>query len=234
MNCREFKDLTGGYLLEELAEDKREAFEAHYFECDDCFAELKIQERLFSKEIPVVLKGRKPVFVFDWNWKPVLAMASFVVVAFLSWWVFMGTGAQGPFYELSLVEPPVYFESETRGPGIEANGTLSSAMSLYSKKQYTDALKILKSLDKEPVNPQVVFYRGICYLETGETKAAVKQFDIIIRQMNASYYDESIFYKAIALLRLNKVEESLEQLKLVADMYSPYAPRAKALTEKIR
>ena len=51
--------------------------------------------------------------------------------------------------------------------------------------------------------------------------------------MNASYYDEAIYYKAIALLRMNKKNKALEQLKHLAGMFSPYASEANTLIEKI-
>jgi hypothetical protein len=51
--------------------------------------------------------------------------------------------------------------------------------------------------------------------------------------MNPSYYDEAIYYKAIALLRTNKKDKALEQLKHLAGMFSPYASDAKALIEKV-
>jgi hypothetical protein len=71
-------------------------------------------------------------------------------------------------------------------------------------------------------------------LLTDEINNAVKEFDIIIANMNPSYYDEAIYYKAIALLRMNKKEDALEQLNHLAGMFSPYAPRARALMEKVK
>ena len=54
MKCSEFTNVIDSYLDGTLAEDKMEALEMHYFECDDCFARLKVAERLHSNEIHIV------------------------------------------------------------------------------------------------------------------------------------------------------------------------------------
>ena len=51
--------------------------------------------------------------------------------------------------------------------------------------------------------------------------------------MNPSYYDEAIYYKGIALLRLNKKKQALEQFNNLASMFSPYSKKARVLIGKI-
>jgi tetratricopeptide (TPR) repeat protein len=106
-------------------------------------------------------------------------------------------------------------------------------MAHYNRKEYSHALEILKRIPGSAQNPQVIFFKGICYLLTDAPHQAIKEFDIIIENMNPSYYDEAIYYKAIALLRSNKKEKALEQLNNLAGMFSPYAPQARALIDKI-
>jgi hypothetical protein len=85
MTCSEFTSLIDGCLQGNLPDEKLEAFEQHYFECDLCYAQLKVAERLISKEVPIVIEGRaaKPLFAFDWKLigKPRLAFASFLIIA---------------------------------------------------------------------------------------------------------------------------------------------------------
>jgi len=101
-----------------------------------------------------------------------------------------------------MFEAPAYMQSETRRA--LQDETFRSAMSLYNNKQYTEALKLLNAVNGGSANPQVLFFKGICSLQTDDPKSAIKRFDVIIKNMNPSYYDEAIFYKGIALLRLNK------------------------------
>lgn len=231
MECREFIRLIDSYLKEEIPEEEREAFEAHYFECDACFAELKLHERLYSKEVPIVLKGTKPSWA--WAFKPLLVLSSLLIVVVSSLLVVNNYKQAKFLYDISAVEPPAYVQTQTRDA--LQNKTFTNAMFLYNNREYDEALKLLNSIDAGSTesNSQVTFFRGICHLETNQPGKAIEAFDIIIKDMNPSYYDEAIFYKGIALLRLNEKEAALEQFYNLASMFSPYASRAKGLIEKI-
>ncbi len=240
MTCSEFTSLIDSYLQRNLPDEKLEAFEQHYFECDLCYAQLKVAERLVSKEVPIVIEGRaaKPLFGFDWKLtrKPMLAFASFLIIALTAVLVTVINQSLrlSSIYKLSDFSPPVYIQSEIRGQGANRiNGAFARAMAHYNRKEYSHALDILKGIPGSAQNPQVIFFKGICYLLTDKVHKAIKEFDNIIEDMNPSYYDEAIYYKAIALLRSNKKEKALEQLNNLAGMFSPYAPKARALIDKI-
>ncbi len=241
MTCSEFTSLIDSYLKGNLPDEKLETFEQHYFECDLCFAQLKVAERLISKEVSIVTAGRavKPLFGFNWKLhrKPMLAFASFLIIALTV--VLVTVISQSHrlrlLYNLSDFPPPVYIQGETRGQeNGGTNGTFARAMVHYNRKEYSRALEILKEIPGAAQNPRVVFFKGICYLLTDKLHKAIKEFDIIIEDMNPSYYDEAIYYKAIALLRSNRKEKALEQLSHLAGMFSPYAPKARALIDKIK
>ncbi len=231
IQCSDFNSLVDRYLKEEdLNEETREAFEMHYFECDLCFTELKLRERLYSKEIPVVLTGsKKPLFILQW--KPLMAAASLILVVLVSWFA-LNTGNQSQLlYNLSQVDPPVYIESETRNPQLLQ--TISSAMTMYSQQKYAGALEMLEKIEPQQRPPKAVFYSGICYLQTENPEAAVKQFDIIIAGMDASYYDEAIYYKGIALMRHGKKDDARHQFQHLASMFSPLSKKAELMMEEI-
>lgn len=240
MTCSEFTSLIDSYLQGNLPDEKMETFEQHYFECDLCYAQLKVAERLVLKEVPIVIEGRaaKPLFGFDWKLtrKPMLAFASFLIIALTAVLVTVINQSHrlSSIYKLSDFSPPVYIQSEIRGQGTgRINGAFARAMAHYNRKEYSHALDILKGIPGSAQNPQVIFFKGICYLLTDELHKAIEEFDIIIEDMNPSYYDEAIYYKAIALLRSNQKEKALEQLNNLAGMFSPYAPKAKKLIDKI-
>lgn len=242
ITCREFNDLAESYLADELTEKKKEAFEAHYFQCDNCFAELKLLERLYSKEIPIIQTERKPFWIWAWGlkplFKPVLALASLLIVVLSTLWV-VGNYRQGKYLEsISKVELPVYIQTETRDtPPDFQNQTFDRAMVYYNNKQYGAALELLNSLDTvtpgAESNPRVLFFKAVCCLETGNPRTAIKHFDVIIENKNPSYYDEAIFYKGITLLRLNKKKQALEHFQNLVAASGPYSDRAKAIVEKI-
>lgn len=242
MACREFNDLVESYLADELPEIKKEAFEAHYFQCDACFAELKLRERLYSREVPIILTGKKHSRLWGLEplFKPVLALAAVLVIVISTLWIIeIGNYREGKYLEnISQVELPIYIQTETRdsAQGL-SNRTFARAMIFYNNQQYGDALKLLNSLDSNTMgvepNPQVLFFKAVCSLETGDLRTAVKHFDMLIEKRNPSYYDDVIFYKGIALLRLHQKKQALEQFQILAILPSPYLFQARAIIDKI-
>jgi tetratricopeptide (TPR) repeat protein len=231
MTCSEFTNLVDVYLTGDIPEKKREMFEAHFFECDDCFTQLKLRERLYSKEIPIVVEGKKAAFSWIRYWKPALVLSSFLILLISSWLVVDNYNQAKFLKDISSAPAPVYIQSETRSAA--QNEIFSNAMSFYNNKQYGSALEVLNSIGEED-NPQLRFFKGICSMETGAPRTAIKYFNVIIENMNPSYYDEAIFYKSIALLRLNKKKAALKHLNHLASMFSPYSKKAKEIIAKIK
>ena len=162
MKCEDYNNLIAGYLARELPEEKQEAFEMHYFECENCFAQLKVEERLLSKEIPVVLgeKSVLPQWLRFMNWKPVAGLASLALIVMVSV-LFLGRSQSGQLQfllQVSDVSAPVYMTTETRdaAPAL-AGGLFDKAMQFYSQKKYSDALQLLQKV--QAANPQVTFFK---------------------------------------------------------------------------
>lgn len=240
MKCKEFNALIDGYLEGTLAEEIQETFELHYFECDECYAQLKIVERLNSKEVPIVTGSRSTSPAWQWllNWKPATALAM-VLIAAVSFWVIDKDGNLEELLRVSDVPAPVYYKSETRDgsappSGVDNAGLFDRAMGHYNQKEYSRTLELLKPVELSASNPKVTFFKGICYLYTGSIDDSIRAFDLIIENMNPSYYDEAIYYKAVALLRIGKKSSALRQLNHLADMLSPFAPKAKEMIQKIK
>jgi tetratricopeptide (TPR) repeat protein len=231
MKCKEFNTLADSYLTGNLPEEKQEIFEAHYFECEECFSLLKSAERLQSKEIPFLIeqKEKRSIFV----WKPLLAFSSVVLVVLATYFIILHLNNIKEIYTISSFSAPGYIRSETR-KSEESNEKFAEAMKYYNLRDYSRALDLLKRIPDVSHNPQVVFFTGICFLLTDKKTEAVKQFDVIISEMDPSYYDEALYYKAVALVRLNKKEQALDILKNLANMFSPYSENAKRMIYRIQ
>jgi tetratricopeptide (TPR) repeat protein len=240
ITCEEFDGLIDGYLDGTLAEEKQETFELHYFECNECYTQLRVAERLHSKEVPIVTgaKSASPAWRLLWNWKPAAALAM-ILAAVISFQVMNNSGHKTALFQVADVPAPVYFQTETRdapsAPAVlESTAVFGRAMDYYNKKDYPRTLELLKPMKSSAANPKVTFFKGVCYLYTGGYDEAVRAFDVIIEDMNPSYYDEAFYYKAIALLRKGDETQALAQLRHLAEMFSPYAPKARELIQKIK
>ncbi len=230
MNHEEFKKHIDDYLLDTLDDSSVEEFEAHYFECDECFLELQTHERLVTKNVPIFLEASTAKSRF-WLRNPLLTFGSLFIAATLFIFIFNSYRLNQKLEEISSFSPPLYLQSEIRGNQPEANFPL--AMTAYSHKKYRASLDYLKNIE-EKNNPQVLFFTGMNHLLLKKNEQAIAAFDLIIDAMNPSYYDEAIYYKAIALVRLNKIEHALREFDNLSRMYSPFAPRAKRMIEKLK
>ncbi len=254
--------MVDDYFLGRLPGKKQEKFELHYFSCEGCFTYLKAVERLYSKEVKIevdettqaepereVERGAKAKlrlntqtrefknWMQQWgvSWKPSLAAALVVIALVASFFVLRQAGYRKNLIEISTFNPPVYMKSEMRNSTEKNHAAFEEAMVFYNKKEYRKALEILETIQNKPGNPRTIFFKGICYLLCDQPSGAVTEFEKIIDAMNPSYYDEAIYYHAIGLLRLNEVDRALEELQnLAADTYSPYAPNAWSLIDKIK
>jgi tetratricopeptide (TPR) repeat protein len=71
------------YLLDQLGDDAREAFERHYFECGRCFGLLQtyraVQEELARTRNAALVEAPKAGWVWRWAWAPAMAVLFFAV-----------------------------------------------------------------------------------------------------------------------------------------------------------
>ncbi len=230
MTCNEFNGFADSYLLGNIPEEKREEFEFHYFQCNKCYAAVKLSERLYSRDVPIIIAQRE--FSLFRYWKPALAFAT-LLIGVLSFFVFRQHSGNDQWnYNITAFTPPVYIETETRDGFLRENA-FSQAMKHYNKKEYTQALIILNHIPAENDIPAVPFFKGICLLILDRKTEAIYEFDRIIKQMNPSYYDEALYFKAISLVRSNRLGEAQIILNNLQKMFSPLSPNAKQLVEKI-
>jgi len=231
MICSEFSALVPRYLKGDLADPLLGEFEQHYFQCDRCFSDLQVEEKLVNKEFTVNTGNIIPIGTRSMV-KFLAAAASFVLVAVLSVFYFSNANYQKRLYEASQFTAPSFITSESRHAG--QIGPFMAAMDFYKEGQYEQARVILEKIPPGKRDMPVVFFQGVCHLLEEDHNAAIRQFNIIISDMNPSYYDEAIYYKAIALLRLDKIAKAKELLYNLTDMLSPFACKSRAMLEKVK
>jgi tetratricopeptide (TPR) repeat protein len=228
MEHKEFYQLTDDYLQGNLSKEMQEAFEEHYFSCDTCFNHLQISHQLQRKEVRITIPQKKTY----WFARPALILSSLLVVVLSAVILF-----QSPQPVSITFEPPAYISTEQRTGPILANPEIerkvAAAMSHYQKGDYRQTLHALKKIPEAGVNFKVTFFKGICYLMTDNFQQALPEFNKIIRGMNPSYYDEALYYKSITLLKLKRTKQSVIQLNTLANMFSPYAEKAKNILQQI-
>ena len=224
MKCKEFESLISGYLEGTIADDKKEIFEEHYFECDECYASLVLTENLRNKNVRILPgRERNHSFVF----KPALIFASLILAVFTSLFPTDPSNRKGALLDISDFTTPLYVKGENRGDDFP--DLFHEAMENYQNSNYKEAYNLIITIKEG--NPKIWYFRGILALLNGKNKDALKNFDRIISSMSPSYYDEALFYRGICYLRMNRKHDAEKQFKTLASMFSPIRDMA---SEKVK
>ena len=109
---------------------------------------------------------------------------------------------------------------------------LVKAADLYNQKDYAKALPLLRDiLTRKPDETQVKLASGFSYLQTGHFDSASGVFDEIASGTTV-FKNEAVWYKALAALKQNKLDECYRLLESLPAEASRYK-EAKELMKKI-
>jgi tetratricopeptide (TPR) repeat protein len=85
-----------------------------------------------------------------------------------------------------------------------------AAFQLYNQRDYKEAIVNFKyTLVNNPEDNEVNFYLGICMLLTNEPRNAIREFNLILNESeNDSLINEAKWYKALALIKLDRIPQA--------------------------
>ena len=258
MDCTRVGDeeIAERYLLGTLTAQDRDAFEAHFFECDRCFEELRTLQSLhveLQHSAPIQapassaqLRRRLPASAW--------AAAAVLVIA-------IGTGfwtvrrihepsralttrtpptipqptsdradvGAARVAQLARVEPPPYIPVTLRSAE-DWRVRLEKAMAEYSGARYAEAAHGLEVVTAaKPSATNAWFYLGISYLMLERTDDAIRALQRCIDTRDAAYAQDAQFFLAKAFLRKGDREAALRALEAVATSTGPRADEARTL-----
>jgi tetratricopeptide (TPR) repeat protein len=99
--------------------------------------------------------------------------------------------------------------------GTNEDSLFSRATELYNKKDYVGALPLLDSITRiHPVEAQLQFALGVCYLQTNKFELAVNKFDSLAAGQSIYHYD-AFAWKAYVYLKQNNKEACIAALKQI-------------------
>lgn len=231
MKCRRFKQQMDAYLRDELPEDVRQDFEAHYFSCKNCFDQLRIRRALMQTNFELkVLNGTEKADPGPYRRRLALVAASLLIVVAAGAWG-LQIRRDNLLNRVSRFSPPTIMLTETRN---QQTGThYADAVQAYQSGDYQTALGYLERIPASSRTAKIHFLSGICRLMMKDPSLASAHFERIIEAMDPSYFDEALFYKGIALLRQDRVSEAREVFLRLAGMFSPLKAEARIRLDMI-
>lgn len=247
MLCEEVRQdgVAERYLQGSLTETEREAYERHYFACEECLAELETLEGLRAALSQAKLPGRA---IPAWAW--VLA-ASLVLTLGIRWtWTARhapapqraqtsplkpaASPAQPNLLALAEFQPPAYSPVVMRGAESEAALVFRKAMDLYQRGDFGGAASgLLKAAALDGEDPAARFYLGVSQLLAGQTEGGLRALRATIAMGETDFRAPARFYLAKGLLRAGDAGEARRQLDSVARSRSPLRTEARQLLDKL-
>ena len=245
MDCVRITDelVMEKYLLGNLSESEREAFEQHFFECDECFARLEAlqaaQQALAARPVSRAFQIEHPQRIRTWGWP--VAAAALVVIGLVAvlWWLmrppFPRTAALSPaLAELARIGPPSYEPVRLRGAQDEAQQRFRTAMEFYLTDDYASAIPGLEeAVDLDPNAPNISFYLGACYLLEGQTSEGIGSLQHTIDLGDTPYLEEALLLLAKARIRQRDSSGARATLERVESLEGDLRTEANTLIRRL-
>ncbi len=218
MNCQRAskEDLAERYLLGELDTADQEAFERHFFECEDCFTQLEalraMGDRLARDRESIPRLALRPRSAMRWWWWA-LATAAAVTIVVTRPASGSPSGSAPPMVvelspelaELARIEAPYYEPIRLRGVYDEAQRTFRTAMESYAAGDYAAAIPGLEeAADLDPSSPNISFFLGACYLLTDRIPDGITELEHTVALGDTPFLEESHLLLAKAHLQLRR------------------------------
>jgi TolA-binding protein len=244
------------YLAGTLPADEAEAFEAHYFGCDQCWRELQqgleIRAAMSSKTdssapvIPFVAApaARRPL----WRWVPIAAAAGLVLVAGLTMWFRGRSVTPAPETTLATAPAPPTPAPQSAPSPVPATGRAASTSperggSTAPAPQPAVTLDELAHVEPPPYIP--VALRGPRNEAAVRFDAAMRRYadqdyaaampDLRVAISLDSKMPRATFFLAICQLLTDKLDPAIEELQqTIAFGESPYLEEAHFYLAKAR
>jgi len=113
--------------------------------------------------------------------------------------------------------------------------SLTEPMNLYKRKKYSECLNLLNVINiSKPNNDTVLFYKGICLVETYNYKDALPQFEKISKKINSIYFEKSLINISLLYWKLgDKNQAKMILSKIAKDENNSYRSEAKEILENL-
>ncbi|NOU16546.1 MAG: hypothetical protein HOO91_03185 [Bacteroidales bacterium] len=109
-----------------------------------------------------------------------------------------------------------------------------SAINLYLKGKYQDALPIFSGLNDDfPASDTIQFYMLMSYYHLNRIERAISIFEKLIIQRQSIFYNEAKWYYALSLIKYNRKEKAIGVLNEILSEESSFKDLAKEELKKL-
>jgi tetratricopeptide (TPR) repeat protein len=250
MNCNEVdrEEIIERYVMGALDDSQRDAFEEHYFGCEECFQKLQtcrtVQSAVRQDEQKIRAEGRvraSPRMLW-----PAIALAAAGFIAFVAlhqnppappvakYVAPPQPSGPDPLIAMAHFDPPPYQAQTMRDAGSPAQSPFIGAMKDYTAGRYEQALPGLRAAtEKDPQDAAYRFFLGVSYLLAGQTEKGIAVLQAVIASGDTPFLNEAWFYLAKAHLSRRDQAAARLDLEHVISLHRDLAPEAQALLNEL-
>ncbi len=115
------------------------------------------------------------------------------------------------------------------------NSNWTKASEFYANQDFENAIKSFEASSKEKPVYLIAFYLGSCLLsiEPPKLNEAIENFDIVLQTDN-DYQEQANWYKALALLKLSRIEEAGQIFQSISEEENYKAEAASDILKTIK
>lgn len=116
-----------------------------------------------------------------------------------------------------------------------ATEMFDKALKYYNTQQYRSALDLFNNIDIQYTH-HIAIYQSICMLETGQTKDAIDLLSFAIQEYGEGweYFQDAEWYLALAYLKDNQEDQTIDILARIIEFDRYYADEAKDLLDVLK
>jgi len=96
---------------------------------------------------------------------------------------------------------------------------IEKCLFLFENDELEKSLECFKLIQNSVTS---TYYTGVIYMDLGKYKLAIYQFNIVINDNISIFYDQSMWYKGLCLLKLNNRQQSIIIFKKISISDSYY------------
>ena len=159
--------------------------------------------------------------------------AAIALMVGLALWVFLRPPSNASLYA-DYYEP---YAMNFGARGGNADQQLAEAGSLYKNGNYEKAIPVFNSLLNEDIDNEdgVKLALGISYMEMGDNEKAIVYFENLINKKDAPYYEQGLWYAALAETKQGENESAINHLRALSEVDgSYYFEKSAALLEELK
>lgn len=229
------------YVTDQMDEQERDAFEQRMREHVELAESVHLHRDVLDGIEFHFAKELKQTLIQSDQQKPKSKLKTYLAIA-ASTILVVGAGLSYYFFGMSQNNDKLFTAYFEPYPNIIAPITRSAndapyleVMQEYEAGHYQKTIAGLNKLIKdEPANDQLIFYRGISYLETGQASMAAKDFQTVIDAKDPKFSKPAYWYLGLSQLKMDSIDQARKTFERLTNEDGTMGKQAREILQDIK